>query len=1305
MYPRGFRGAAVIGISALLAIIAISVQATDRTEPPRIAGPEFGANARSALRSDARDCEWVSYHCNDTYYWPCPDDYWGKAFAMRFSPVDCCTLTQVALHLYDDYPQFSNSSGEGINVQVWEDDGTGLPGTLLHSEIVPGANLVFAPETFTLELSGGGLVICENFHVGYSVVNEISDNIAVVSDDGTCGTLRSTGMYAGIWEPILDHFAIDVNFLISSKICIDWDQDSVCCLLEPSPGCEIPPAGGLNMTQEWAWTHSDLLHVYSDQVMMTPIVADLENDGNPEIFFISFRDSATWEESKGYPHFEMGGVLRVISGVNNGAEVFSWPPWTPVTQTDTANMLFGAGQLAVADLDGDDNGMLEIVGTRRGGPFGFDQRETAGEYLYCFDVLDHNSNGDYSDPGDVWIKWMSNQPSGGIRSSGISIADINRDGQPEVICGNVVLNGIDGSLYTAGGANWSETRPQADPDAGGFGVSTSFAADVVKGGDLEVVNGRTVYKSDGDTLWCLRDTTGGGFAGVANFDSDDDGEVVLVWEGNVSLIDYIRDDIDSNRTVRWTTTPSALIRGGPPCIAECNSSGGIYPEIGVAGDAFFYIIRGEDGTLLDGWMTQDGSSGITGSTMFDFEDDGITELIYNDEEYLRIYRSGAMSAVDWEVNSSSTVLENPVVADVDADARAEIVVCANAIYFGSHHGIRVFGNYDNKWVNTRRIWNQHAYSITNINDDGTVPEDRINNWENPDPLYNNFRKQMYWKEDPRYLPDLCVHQLRPTALPDCDGNGNARFTAAIANNGMAAVPPGVSVAFYETDDECNHLSLIGTASTSGWIEPGETEDVIFIDYDNCWGYIVWVEACVDDDGSGNSHIIECDENNNCCCKRLKFGCRSQLAGRKFEDLNLNGVYEGHSEPILPNWYIGLYKYHPSGNLELIDDTYTDLDGNYRFDCLKPLAGFWEYRIYEESPTMPPSVWLQTCPNQGYYQYDLGEAQSIASLNFGNIHRDDIQCDFQPNVAHQVFSFCRDTYTCRSSFTISSKDPWFPTGCNDFRWYLVSEPTGSPDAYCDRTGLVFSPCAGVLDFSSMGDPITVSFEANCSSVLPLPYEPGNMAGFKIVVRNGCNGDLYCLYGKAGVQNRWCAPLPSYDGPFDPNVGVVVHNTDETRTLFEYRFRALLTADGEPDPYVSLNSQPPGNSVLGSVEIPPGDSMRCSVMVAFTEPRPGEIHQILFEWDLDEDGYFDPALTMPAMYRMCGDADGNQVVNVSDIVYLINYVFGTGPAPNPMLGGDVDCNQVVNVSDIVYLINFVFGTGYDPCDTDGDGEPDC
>jgi hypothetical protein len=64
-------------------------------------------------------------------------------------------------------------------------------------------------------------------------------------------------------------------------------------------------------------------------------------------------------------------------------------------------------------------------------------------------------------------------------------------------------------------------------------------------------------------------------------------------------------------------------------------------------------------------------------------------------------------------------------------------------------------------------------------------------------------------------------------------------------------------------------------------------------------------------------------------------------------------------------------------------------------------------------------------------------------------------------------------------------------------------------------------------------------------------------------------------------------------------------------------------------------------------------------------------------------------------ICGDVNCDLTVNVSDVVYMISYVFGDGPPPEPLLTGDVDCNELINVSDIVYLIAFVFGDGPEPC----------
>jgi len=74
-------------------------------------------------------------------------------------------------------------------------------------------------------------------------------------------------------------------------------------------------------------------------------------------------------------------------------------------------------------------------------------------------------------------------------------------------------------------------------------------------------------------------------------------------------------------------------------------------------------------------------------------------------------------------------------------------------------------------------------------------------------------------------------------------------------------------------------------------------------------------------------------------------------------------------------------------------------------------------------------------------------------------------------------------------------------------------------------------------------------------------------------------------------------------------------------------------------------------------------------------------------------------------ICGDANGDLTADVSDAVYIINYIFASGPAPNPLSVADANCDSGVDVSDAVWIINYVFVGGNQPCDTTGDGIPDC
>ncbi len=62
---------------------------------------------------------------------------------------------------------------------------------------------------------------------------------------------------------------------------------------------------------------------------------------------------------------------------------------------------------------------------------------------------------------------------------------------------------------------------------------------------------------------------------------------------------------------------------------------------------------------------------------------------------------------------------------------------------------------------------------------------------------------------------------------------------------------------------------------------------------------------------------------------------------------------------------------------------------------------------------------------------------------------------------------------------------------------------------------------------------------------------------------------------------------------------------------------------------------------------------------------------------------------------GDSNGDKQVNVSDVVYLINYLFKGGPAPVPApIVGDANCDGKVTVSDVIYLINYLFKGGPPP-----------
>jgi CSLREA domain-containing protein len=56
---------------------------------------------------------------------------------------------------------------------------------------------------------------------------------------------------------------------------------------------------------------------------------------------------------------------------------------------------------------------------------------------------------------------------------------------------------------------------------------------------------------------------------------------------------------------------------------------------------------------------------------------------------------------------------------------------------------------------------------------------------------------------------------------------------------------------------------------------------------------------------------------------------------------------------------------------------------------------------------------------------------------------------------------------------------------------------------------------------------------------------------------------------------------------------------------------------------------------------------------------------------------------------GDVNGDGVVDVADVFFLINYLFAAGPFPPGI--ANVDGNSTITVADVFYLINFLFAGG--------------
>jgi hypothetical protein len=564
-------------------------------------------------------------------------------------------------------------------------------------------------------------------------------------------------------------------------------------------GSAGPTVGTFTPVEEWAWD-SFSVAPESNNVMMTPIVTplvdtdgdgDVDGDDLPAIVFVTY-SGTDWTTD---------GVLRAISG-DGATELLNV----------TGESLAGTSNLAAADIDND--GSIDIIAL------------TQDSKVKAFEA-------------DGTVKWTT-ASSGNVGNYGSApaISDMDGDGEPEIVVGSLILNN-DGTV-----------RGEGSEGIGTAGVycAASFAVDLDGDGTQEVVTGNALYDPDGNTIWYNGESDG--YVAVADFDGDGIGEIVVSANAQVRL-----QDADGN--VLWTATiPRATSGyGGPPTVADFDGDG--EPEIGVAANSVYTVVD-TDGSILWQVTTTDASSGVTGSSVFDFEGDGYAEAIYGDETRLWAY-AGPDGAVKLESTDHSnwTVIEYPTIADVDADNEAEIVV-PNGLhpsYGAALHGISVIGDADHSWRAGRRIWNQHAYHITNVEDDGTIPRVADRNWES----YNNFRSgDIAAATSGSVEPNLTV-KITDVCSAFCD-LGHWMVWVQVGNTGLSDIDGTVSVELWATTETGD--VWLGEQTVPAVPAGVLTESVLFDVYGVDSAAVRALVARVDGGDEDDGDWVECVEDDD-----------------------------------------------------------------------------------------------------------------------------------------------------------------------------------------------------------------------------------------------------------------------------------------------------------------------------------------------------------------------------------------------------------------------------------------------------------
>ncbi|MCA9719594.1 MAG: VCBS repeat-containing protein [Myxococcales bacterium] len=444
---------------------------------------------------------------------------------------------------------------------------------------------------------------------------------------------------------------------------------------------EFAPPDSFEPALQWSFGESE-------NSWVTPLVGNFtDDDQNGEIDLCDVPDVLL--VSNASVSYGTLCYIHVIDG-ETGIEHFNIPPSEMVSCTATP---------AFGDIDND--GLPEIVAVwNNGGVF----RVKAFEH-------------------DGTVKWTNNTDGGNAaqfyRESGaVALHDLDADGDVEIIFNHEVYDHL-GTLL------WEVPNPAPGE------LEATAAADLDGDGLMEVVTGHSAYHHDGSLYFENYPTiTSQSIPQIADLDQDGQPEIFVTSGQGLWMVEHDGSIKYGPVTPTGVGAGAYLVWQRPGTVHDFDGDG--VSEWASSSREYYAVYEGPNAAdVLWQAMIAD-FSGAAGGTAFDFDGDGIAEAMYADEQFLRIYDGLTGAVLLQQPRSSPTISEYPTVADIDNDGSAEILVVSHG---GASPALQAIRDVEDRWIQARRIWNQHAYYVTNVREDSTIPQTPIDSWK----ALNTFR--------------------------------------------------------------------------------------------------------------------------------------------------------------------------------------------------------------------------------------------------------------------------------------------------------------------------------------------------------------------------------------------------------------------------------------------------------------------------------------------------------------------------------------------------------------------------------------